>query len=342
VHSLGAGYTGTEMGKVRSMTTEHLASRSGTGPHARRPAAVEARGLRKDFGRVHAVRGIDLTIGLGEIVAFLGPNGAGKTTTIDMILGLSQPTAGQVRVLGTEPRQAINRGLVAAMLQSGGLLNDLTVAETARYIASMFSHPVPVDAALRRAGIAGIADRKVGKCSGGEKQRLRFAISLLCDPELLILDEPTTGMDVEGRRDFWDAIRQDTERGRTVLFATHYLEEADAYADRIILIRLGEIVADGTAAEVRALAGGRTVRATLPGASEAELRRLPCVDSVQVRGDTVIIHTSDSDVVARYLLTSTPARDLEITARGIEDAFLALTGDGAGAGQHAGTTGATA
>jgi hypothetical protein len=181
-----------------------------------------------------------------------------------------------------------------------------------------------VEEVLDRAGIAAIADRKVGKTSGGEQQRLRFAMALLSDPELLILDEPTTGIDVEGRRSFWSAIRQDAELGRTVFFATHYLEEADAYADRFILLRQGEIVADGTAAEVKALVAGRTVRATLVGADEATLRGIPGADSVEVRGDTVLIHSSDSDTVARYLLDNTPARDLEITTRGLEDAFLTM------------------
>ena len=191
----------------------------------------------------------------------------------------------------------------------------------------MFAQAKPVAEVLDRAGIAAIADRRVGKCSGGEQQRLRFAMALLPDPELLVLDEPTTGMDVEGRRSFWGAIRQDAAEGRTVLFATHYLEEADAYADRIVLVRRGEIVADGTASEIKAMAAGRTVRATLPGADEAELLRIPGADTVEVRGDTVLVHATDSDSVARYLLTSTQARDLEITARGIEDAFIALTSD---------------
>jgi ABC-2 type transport system ATP-binding protein len=297
-----------------------------------RPLAIEITGLHKNFGAVQAVKGIDLRVAAGEIVAFLGPNGAGKTSTIDVILGLSHPTSGQVSVFGMQPRQAIARGLVSAVMQTGGLLKDLTVGETARYTASLFSQSLPVDEVLRRAGIANIADRRVGKSSGGEQQRLRFALALLPDPELLILDEPTSGMDVEGRRSFWAAIRKDAALGRTVLFATHYLEEADEYADRVVLIRRGEIVADGTAAQVKALAAGRTVRATLPGADEAALRNVPGADSVEVRGDTVLIHSSDSDAVARYLLTSTPARDLEIAARGLEDAFIALTSDEAEGG----------
>ena len=293
------------------------------------PLVIELQGLHKSFGSVEAVKGVDLSITAGEVVAFLGPNGAGKTTTIDMILGLSRPTAGDVSVFGMHPRQAISRGLVSAVMQNGGLLKDLTVEETAQYTASLFAHTRPVDEVLRRAGISDIRERKVGKCSGGEQQRLRFAMALLSDPELLILDEPTTGMDVEGRRSFWAAIRHDTDEGRTVLFATHYLEEADAYADRIILIRRGEIVADGTSSEVKAMAAGRTVRATLAGADEAALRAIPGADNVEVRGETVLVHSTDSDAVARYLLTRTPARDLEIITRGLEDAFIALTSDDA-------------
>jgi len=289
--------------------------------------AVRLRGVTKDFGSVHAVRGIDLELQQGEIVAFLGPNGAGKTTTIDMVLGLSRPTTGTAQVLGLEPRQAIARGLVSAVMQTGGLLKDLSVRETVEYTASLFADTRPVDEVLENAGITGIADRKVAKCSGGEQQRLRFAMALLSDPALLLLDEPTTGMDVEGRRTFWSAIRRDAEKGRTVLFATHYLEEADQYADRIVLMSHGRIVADGSGAQIKALAAGRTVRATLPGADTAALAALDGVDAVEVRGDTVLLHSRDSDAVARHLLTSTPARDLEITTRGLEDAFLSLTGD---------------
>ena len=292
-----------------------------------RTAAVELSGVTKAFGDVEAVRGIDLTLQQGEIVAFLGPNGAGKTTTIDMILGLSQPTSGSASVLGLEPRDAIARGLVSAVMQTGGLLKDLTVRETVRYTASLFADTRPVDEVLANAGITGVADRMVAKCSGGEQQRLRFAMALLSDPALLLLDEPTTGMDVEGRRAFWSAIRDDAEKGRTVLFATHYLEEADQYADRIVLISHGRIVADGTGAEIKALTSGRTVRATLPGADSDALAGLDGVTGVEVRGDAVLIHTKDSDATARHLLTQTTARDLEITSHGLEDAFISLTGD---------------
>ncbi len=293
--------------------------------------AIELTGLTKTFGAVQAVRGIDLTVTQGEVVAFLGPNGAGKTTTIDMILGLAQPSQGSVSVFGLEPTDAIAHGLVSAVMQSGGLLKDLTVQETIRYTAALFATSRPIAAVMETAGVTEIANRPVGKCSGGEQQRVRFAMALVSDPELLILDEPTTGMDVATRRAFWDRIRDDADRGRTVLFATHYLEEADAYADRIVLIRRGEIVADGSPSEIKALGSGRAVRATWEGATRAALRGVPGVDSVDIRGDQLLVHAKDSDAVARFLLTQTPARDLEIVARGIEDAFVALTGDDAAA-----------
>ncbi|MCY1143373.1 ABC transporter ATP-binding protein [Actinoplanes sp. Pm04-4] len=291
-------------------------------------AAVDLSGVVKRYGAVTAVDGITLNIRPGEVVALLGPNGAGKTTTVDMLLGLQKPDEGRVEVYGQAPHDAVALGLVSAVMQTGGLLKDYTVEETVRLTAVLFGKPrSAVGEAIDRAGLADVAGRLVGKCSGGQQQRLRFAMALLPDPELLILDEPTTGMDVAGRHEFWSAIRDDARRGRTVIFATHYLEEADAYADRVVFVRRGRIVADGTSAEVKALASGRTVRATLPGASETSLRDVPGADRVEVRGDTVFVHGNDSDEIARYLLTRTAARDLEITSRNLEDAFLALTAD---------------
>lgn len=291
------------------------------------PAAIDARGVVKSFGSVHAVRGVDLTVRPGEIVAFLGPNGAGKTTTIDMILGLTNPDAGSIEVFGHSARGAVARGLVSAVLQSGGLLKDLTVRETVELTASLFAEKRPVDEALERAGIRNLASRRVGLCSGGEQQRLRFAMALVSDPALLILDEPTTGMDVEARRSFWSAIRADAERGRTVMFATHYLDEADEYADRIVLMRGGQIVADGSTTEIKNLVSGRVVQATLPDADLTALAALPGVDSVEANGERVSVQTRDSDALARHLLTTTTARDLEITAQNLESVFLTLTAE---------------
>lgn len=309
------------------MTTAHLITTTGAGTAPARPAAIELAGLRKDFGAVRAVDGIDLTIGQGEIVAFLGPNGAGKTSTLDIVLGLSEPTSGTARVFGLAPEDAIAHGLVSAVMQTGGLLKDLTIRETIEFTARLF--PVHNDPAevMRRAGIDHLADRRVGKCSGGEQQRLRFAMALVSDPELILLDEPTTGMDVTARRAFWETIRTDAAAGRTVVFATHYLEEADAYADRVVLVAKGRIVADGTPAQIRALGAGRTVRAAWPGATADDLALVPGIESADLRGDTVVLQCSDSDAVARHLLTRTPAYDLEIIARGLEDAFLALTSE---------------
>lgn len=302
---------------------------SGVRGVASRPAApaLALGGVSKEFGAVRAVDGISLIIQPGEVVALLGPNGAGKTTTIDMILGLQRPTRGTLAVYGLSPHQAVQRGLVAAVMQAGGLLSDLTVRETVEYIAYLFPGHRPIDDVMDRTGLGGVADRPVGKCSGGEQQRLRFAMALLPDPALLILDEPTQGMDVAGRRAFWTAIRDETTRGRTVLFATHYLEEADAYADRIVMLRGGRLVADGTAAVVKSQASGRVIRATWPGASLDALSGVAGVDHVEVQGATVLIRSHDADVVARHLLTRTPAHDLEIRSTGLEEAFLALTGE---------------
>lgn len=225
--------------------------------------AIEATGLRKEFrgpdGVVRAVDGLDLVVRPGEVVAFLGPNGAGKTTTLDMVLGLTAPTAGTVRVFGKKPARAIADGQVAAALQDGGFLRDITVLETVELTAALFGRTGSVTPFLERAGIAQIARRKVGKCSGGQQQRLRFAMALVSEPDLLLLDEPTTGMDVQGRRDFWTSIRHDAEAGRTVMFATHYLQEADAYADRIVLVSHGRVVAAGTVAEIKARSGSRNL-----------------------------------------------------------------------------------
>jgi ABC-2 type transport system ATP-binding protein len=287
--------------------------------------AVQLTGLTKRYGPVVAVDGLDLTISPGDVVALLGPNGAGKSTTIDMLLGLARPDAGSVALYGLDPVAAIGSGQVGALLQSGGLLPDLTVSEIVGLTASLARRPRPVPAVLARAGITDLAKRRVGGLSGGQQQRVRFAMALVTDPDLIVLDEPTTGLDVEARRAFWAAMREETEHGRTVLFATHYLDEADAYADRIVLMRAGRVVADGTAAQIKSVVSGRTVRATLPDANAAQLAGLPGVDSVELRGDTVLLSCHDSDATLRALLTTTAAHDLEVTAHNLEDAFLALT-----------------
>ncbi|MER6876970.1 ABC transporter ATP-binding protein, partial [Amycolatopsis sp. NPDC000673] len=214
-------------------------------------AAIRLGGIAKRYGDVRAVKHVDLTIAPGEVVALLGPNGAGKSTTVDMILGLTKPDEGTVSVFGQTPADAVRAGMIGAMLQGGTLLDDLTVRETVGLVAKLHGRPMPVRDALRSAGVEDIADRRANKLSGGQKQRVRFAVALVSDPDLLVLDEPTAAMDVGSRREFWKSMYSFTDTGRTVLFATHYLEEAEEFADRVVLMRAGEVVADGSVAEVR-------------------------------------------------------------------------------------------
>jgi ABC-2 type transport system ATP-binding protein len=291
-------------------------------------AAVTLTGLRKVYGDVTAVAGVDLVIAPGEVVALLGPNGAGKSTTVDMMLGLTRPDAGAVTIFGSTPKDAVAGGRIGAMLQGGALLDDATVGETVGMIASLHRRPLSISEALKRAGIEELANRRCNKLSGGQKQRVRFAVALVSDPDLLVLDEPTAAMDVQTRREFWQSMREYTVTGRTVLFATHYLEEAEEYADRVVFLRKGRIVADGSVAEVTALKSGRTIKAVIPGAIPELLRALPGASDVELRADRVSISSKESDQTLRALLASFPdARDIEVTAFGLEDAFLTLTDD---------------
>jgi ABC-2 type transport system ATP-binding protein len=304
--------------------TTNLASPPTTG--------IELSGLTKSFrspeGPVHAVRGVDISIALGETVALLGPNGAGKSTTIDMLLGLLPPDSGSVTLFGMTSAQAISVGAVGAMLQLGAPIQDLTVRELITMMASLYPKPLAVDEVIELTNLGDIAKRKTTKLSGGQTQRLRFAIGLVSNPDLLVLDEPTAAMDVEARRDFWATMREFAARRKTVIFATHYLEEADAYADRIILMAHGKVVADGPATEIKGTVGLRTIRATLPDADLAALGALPGVTNVDTRGESVIVNCSDSDAALRAFLPAYPAaRDIEVTGAGLEEAFLQLTSD---------------
>ncbi len=289
---------------------------------------VELRGLHKSFGSVHAVQGVDLSIRPGETVALLGPNGAGKSTTIDMLLGLSRPDRGEVSLFGRAPAEAIAAGAVGAMLQTGSLIRELTVRELLTMMASLYPRPLRVDEVLDLTGVRDVADRRTQKLSGGQTQRVRFAVALVSNPDLLVLDEPTVAMDVEARRGFWAAMRRLTQTGKTVVFATHYLEEADAYADRVVLMSRGRVVADGATTEIKAMVSARTIRATLRAVDVPALAALPGVTSADHRGDSVSLVCADSDTAIRALLAAFPAaRDIEITGAGIEEAFLQLTGD---------------
>src|SRR5262249_17270233 len=256
------------------------------------------------------------------------PNGAGKSTTIDMVLGLARPDGGNVSVLGYSPREAVSRGLVGAMLQTGALIRDLSGRELIDMTASLYPEPLEIRECLDPAALSEAGEQGTQKLSGGQTQRVRFAVAVVSNPDLLILDEPTVAMDVEGRRHFWAAMRNFAARGKTVLFATHYLEEADANADRAVLLAGGLIVADGPTTEIKARVGTRTIRATLPEAGLHELQAPPGVRAAQRHGDAVILVCTDSDSAIRELLTRYPAaRDIEITGAGLEDAFVRLTGD---------------
>jgi ABC-2 type transport system ATP-binding protein len=294
--------------------------------------AIQLTGITKSWrgpaGPVHAVRGIDVTIARGETVALLGPNGAGKSTTIDMILGPARQDGGTLSVFGRTPKEAVKQGLVGGMLQTGELIRNLSVHELISMVASLYPQPLDVDEVLELAGLGEAARQPTQKLSGGQTQRARFAVAVVANPDLLILDEPTVALDVEGRRGFWAAMRGFASRGKTVLFATHYLEEADANADRAVLLAHGNVVADGPTTEIKGRVGTRTIRATLPGVDIAELASLPGVNSADRHGEAVILVCSDSDQAIRALLEHHPAaRDIEITGAGLEDAFLRLTGD---------------
>jgi ABC-2 type transport system ATP-binding protein len=299
--------------------------------HDTSSGAIVLSDLSKSYGEVRAVKSIDLAIAPGETVALLGPNGAGKTTTIDMMLGLTRPDSGTVSLFGMSPSEAAAAGVVGGMLQTGSLVDYLSVRELVMMVASLYPRPLEVDDALALSGCSGFAGRRTRKLSGGQAQRVRFAIALVADPDLLLLDEPTAALDVEARRDFWASMRAVAARGKTVIFATHYLEEADAFADRIVLLAHGSVVADAPPGEIKARVGGRTIRATLPDADLHSLRALPGVLGVERRGDAVILTCSEAETALRALLDGFPsAADVEVRGAGLEEAFLALTADGNG------------
>jgi ABC-2 type transport system ATP-binding protein len=295
--------------------------------------AVELRGLRKSYrsrrGPAHAVRGVDLDVAPGEVVALLGPNGAGKSTTIDLLLGLQAPDGGTARLFGGPSEHAIRAGRVGVMLQGGAVVRDLTVREVVAMTATLYPSALGADEALAVAGLAHLSDRRTERLSGGEVQRLRFAVALVGRPELLVLDEPTVGMDVESRRAFWSTVRAAADNGTAVLFATHYLDEADAHADRVVLLADGRVAASGSPTQIRARVGGRTIHATLPDVAVEEIRRLPAVTGVDRHGHAVTIASCDSDATLRALLGAyDEARDIEVHGARLEDAFLELTNDG--------------
>ncbi|MGV9882642.1 ABC transporter ATP-binding protein [Streptomyces sp. NPDC003006] len=308
--------------------------------------AVTFTEVTKSYGDVRAVDGLTLDLRPGETVALLGPNGAGKSTTLDLLLGLRRADSGTVRVFGTSPREAITAGRVGAMLQSGGLMGGVTVRELVRLACDLHPRPRRIGDVLAHAGITQIADRKVDKLSGGQEQRVRFALATAGANDLIVLDEPTTGMDVTARQAFWATMREQVDQGRAVLFATHYLEEADAIADRVLVLHRGRLLADGTAAEIKAKAGARKVSfdlaetdtkrdaetgaetgAEADAALTKRLREvLPCLTALDISGRTVRLQSTDADatVHALYGLGVYP-RNLEVAGLGLEQAFVAIT-----------------
>jgi len=284
-------------------------------------------GVNKNYGDVRALRSVNFQVRAGEVVALLGPNGAGKTTAVKLLLGLLQPNAGKVRVFGGDPTNPENRMRTGSMLQVGKVPETLRVREHIDLFSSYYLNPMPAQQVLAAAGLEKLSDRKFGDLSGGQRQRVLFALAICGDPDLLFLDEPTVGLDVEARRMLWDEIRRMVVRGKTVLLTTHYLQEADALADRVAVINKGEIIAEGTPAEIKAKTAGKRIRC-ITSLSLNTVRQIPGVTEVKEDREAVEIHAAEAEMVVRELL----ARDqqlsgLEITTAGLEEAFLALTQD---------------
>ena len=291
---------------------------------------IQAENLTQVFrvpgGTLTAVDNLDLTISKGEIIALLGPNGAGKTTLIDMILGLTEPARGTLTVQGISPKKAVQRGDIGAVLQTGGLLKDLTVRQTLEMLATLYPTRIDIDEVLANADLTELAHRKVGKCSGGQQQRIRFAIATMHDPNILILDEPTTGMDVTARRTFWERMDKLAETGKTIIFATHYLEEAQNFAQRIVLMNNGKIIADGTSEEIRDLTGGRHVSFLADKPITFSEYPMLSVETSEENGAYRHRTTvANADEFARVLLTKYTVRDLEIVKPSLDESFVQLT-----------------
>lgn len=289
------------------------------------PTIARLDGVSKRYGSVTALDCLDLTLHRGEVLALLGPNGAGKTTAVSLLLGLTRPSVGQASLFGMAPAARAARERCGAMLQVSRVPEPLTVREHVTLFSSYYPRPLPVEETLALAGLTRLADRRFGKLSGGEQQRLKFALALCGDPELLFLDEPTVALDVESRRDFWDAIRSRVARGSSVLLTTHYLEEADALADRIVVIDQGKVAAAGTPAEIKSRSAGRRIRCVTRLAPEA-VARLPGVKEVTRVGAALEILALQAEPVVLALLNQDPSlSDLEVSGAGLEQAFLTLT-----------------
>ncbi len=299
-------------------------------PITGRPAAApqpvaRLENVSKNYGRVRALQDFNFDVRAGELVALLGPNGAGKTTAIRLLLGLAIPTTGNVSVFGANPADVTTHMRVGAMLQVGRVPETLRVREHVDLFSSYYPNPLPIAETLAIAGIEDLRDRKFGVLSGGQKQRVLFALAICGNPDLLLLDEPTVGLDVEARHILWDEIRNLLARGKTVVLTTHYLEEADSLADRIGVINKGSIIAEGTPAQIKSLTAGKKIRC-ITQLSLDVCKALPDVVEVHRDRDAVVIHTSQAEEVLRRLLSlDLELSGIEVTSAGLEDAFLALT-----------------
>jgi ABC-2 type transport system ATP-binding protein len=291
-------------------------------------------GVSKNYGEVRALRNVNFSVGAGQVVALLGPNGAGKTTAVKLLLGLLPPNSGKTRVFGGDPTNPQNRLRTGAMLQVGRVPETLRVREHIDLFSSYYPTPMPFEEVLAAAGLEKLRDRKFGDLSGGQRQRTLFALAICGNPDLLFLDEPTVGLDVEARRTLWEEIRRLVGRGKTVLLTTHYLQEADALADRIAVINQGEIIAEGTPAEIKAQTSGKRIRC-ITALGLASLLQIPGVTDARQDREAVEIHAREAEPVVRALLARDPnLSGLEITSAGLEEAFLALTKDNGENGNH--------
>jgi ABC-2 type transport system ATP-binding protein len=293
---------------------------------------VQLQGVSKTFGAVRAVQGIDVEIRRGETVAFLGPNGAGKTTTISMLLGLLLPTSGTIEVFGGTPAEAVRQSRIGAMLQEGKLMPGVKVGELLDFVRGLHPAPLPKDQLIELANLSGLEKRRVDRLSGGQTQRVRFALAIAGNPDLLVLDEPTAALDVEARRQFWASMHAYAAEGHTVLFATHYLEEAQDFASRLVIIAQGRVIADGTVPEIQACYGQPQVSFTLEQEGASGFEHLPGVEQSEVVGERVTLHTKDADATVRALVNSEiPWKEVAVKSNDLEEIFIKLVHNGKGA-----------
>lgn len=288
-------------------------------------AVAQFESVNKNYGTVHALSDFNFEVRAGELVALLGPNGAGKTTAIRLLLGLAKPSSGRMTVFGGDPAGVETHVRVGAMMQVGRVPETLRVREHVDLFSSYYPNPLPISETLAIAGLEELKDRKFGLLSGGQKQRVLFALAICGNPDLLFLDEPTVGLDVEARHLLWDEIRSLLRRGKTVVLTTHYLEEADALADRIVVINKGRIIAEGTPAQIKSRTAGKRIRCVTELPLEV-IRKIPAVVDAQTDREAVVIQTSQPENVLRQLLQlDLEISGIEVSSAGLDEAFLALT-----------------